>query len=248
MFTKKEVNYLSKVSELNHSVDKMIKDVNDLNIMAMTIVAKKDPKNLTQDMIVAMASQGIDPRDINEDIKDVLPECFEVYREGEEPSTVKETSRISHKKVNVRNAADKSSAAGDMVRPKDIPDIQLSTSEVPPTGKFTGNIVHDDLKKRGVIFAKCNKSPEIEERVVDELIQAADDRDIMIQEFIVNEKEGVKTLKAWMESGVIDYIIMNELNAYSQNQVAQFFLLDDAYRRGIKILLKDNDFNPVFPF
>ena len=248
MFTKKEVNYLSKVSELNHSVDKLIKDVNDLNIIAMTIVAKKDPKNLTQDMIIAMASQGIDPRDINEDLKDVLPECFEVYREGEEPVDNKETSKIARKKVNIRNAADKSSVTRDNVRLKDIPDIHPSASEVPPTGKVTGNIVHDDLKKRGVIFAKCNKSPEIEERVVDELIQAADDRDIMIQEFIVNEKEGVKTLKAWMESGVIDYIIMNELNAYSQNQVAQFFLLDDAYRRGIKILLKDNDFNPVFPF
>lgn len=248
MFTKKEVNYLSKVSELNRSVDKLIKDVNDLNIMAMTIVAKKDPKNLTQDMIIAMASQGIDPRDINEDLKDVLPECFEVYREGEEPANNKEHSKIVRKKVNIRNVADKSSVTEEGVRPKEIPDIQPFISEVPPTGKITGNIVYDDLKKRGVIFVKCNKSPDIEERVVDELIQAADDRDIMIQEFIVNENEGVKTLKAWMESGVIDYIIMNELNAYSQNQVAQFFLLDDAYRRGIKILLKDNDFNPVFPF
>ena len=103
------------------------------------------------------------------------------------------------------------------------------------------------MKKRGVIFVRCNKSPEIEERVVDELIQAADNRDIMIQEFIVNEKDGVNKLKAWMESGVIDYIIMNSIDEYSQNPISRFFFIDEAYQKGIRILLKSNDYNPIFP-
>ena len=70
----------------------------------------------------------------------------------------------------------------------------------------------------------------------------------MIQEFIVNEKEGVNKLKAWMESGVIDYIIMNRLEEYNQFKIPQFFFLDEAHRRGIKVLLKENDFNPIFPY
>lgn len=227
MYTNEEIDVLTRVTGINHSLEELIEEVNKLNIYAMTIVARKDPKNLTKEMIFSLLQYGIDVRGVNKNPKGEVPECLK---------------DICKKDPKIK--ADKRKE--DI--PKNIKDIQPSASEVPPTGKVTGNIVHDDLKKRGVIFVRCNKAPDIEERVVDELIQAANDRDIMIQEFIVNEQDGVNKLKAWMESGVIDYIIMNDLGEYSQAKIAQFFFVDDAYRRGIKILLKANDFNPIFPF
>lgn len=239
--TEKEVKVLTLVSNVNHSMDQLIDSVNDLNILAMTIVAEKDPKNVTKEMIISLAKAGIDVRDINKDFDDVLPECLEISREDETTSINENiTEEIIRKKAKELDE-----------RIEKIMDRRAKSKEksVPLTGrKNTGNIVHDDLKKRGVIFVRCNKSPEIEDRVVDELIKAADDRDIMIQEFIVNEKDGVNKLKAWMESGVIDYIIMNRLEEYNQSKIPQFFLLDEAYRRGIRILLKENEFNPVFPY
>ncbi len=239
--TEKEVKVLTLVSNVNHSMDDLIDSVNDLNILAMSIVAEKDPENVTKDMIIALAKAGIDVRDINKDFKDILPDCLEINRE-EETAPVNEsiTEELIKNKAKELNE-----------RIERIMERRVKSKEepFPPIGrKNTGNIVHDDLKKRGVIFVRCNKSPEIEDRVVDELIKAADDRDIMIQEFIVNEKDGVNKLKAWMESGVIDYIIMNRLEEYNQSKIPQFFFLDEAYRRGIRILLKENEFNPVFPY
>ena len=238
--TEKEVKVLTLVSNVNHSMDDLIDSVNDLNVLAMTIVAEKDPKNITKDMIIALAKAGIDVRDINKDFDDVLPECLEISRE-------EETTPINE---NITEELIKKKAKELDERIEKIMERRAKSKEksVPPTGrKNTGNIVHDDLKKRGVIFVRCNKSPEIEERVVDELIQAADNRDIMIQEFIVNEKDGVNKLKAWMESGVIDYIIMNSIDEYSQNPITRFFFIDEAYQKGIRILLKSNDYNPIFP-
>ena len=239
--SEKEVKVLTLVSNVNHSMDDLIDSVNDLNILAMMIVAEKDPKNVTKDMIIALAKAGIDVRDINKDFKDILPDCLDINRE-EETAPINEgiTEELIKNKAKELNE-----------RIEKIMERRVKSKEepVPPIGrKNTGNIVHDDLKKRGVIFVRCNKSPEIEDRVVDELIKAADDRDIMIQEFIVNEKDGVNKLKAWMESGIIDYIIMNRLEEYNQSKIPQFFLLDEAYRRGIRILLKENEFNPVFPY
>ena len=229
MYTNEEINVLSAVTEINHNMDDLIKAVNDLNIMSMKIVAEKDPENVTKDMILALAKSGIDVRDLNDYFNDVLPECLEI----EDKKSIHEPQMI---KVKVKKR-------------KAVKEADPAMGAVPPTGRrFTGNIVHDDEKKRGVIFVKCNKSPEIEDMVVDELIQAANDRDIMIQEFIVNEKDGVNKLKAWMESEMIDYVIMNNLNEYSQYPVTQFYFLDHAFRCGIKVLLKDNGFNPVLPF
>jgi hypothetical protein len=112
--------------------------------------------------------------------------------------------------------------------------------------KKIGNIVHDDEVKRGVIFAKCNKSLDIENAVVDVLQDAATDRDINIQEYIVNEQDGLEKLKTWMDSGVISYIIMNNLDEYSRSKASQFF--EHAFRQGIQILLRDNDFRPIIEY
>ena len=266
MFTEKEIDFLNEVSKRNSLMDELIDEMNNLNIEAMTIIAKKDPENLTPEMIIELARHSIDVRDLNDYFKSILPECFELVHKTDKAVKPKAENKINRRKVNIRKVNERSQGQ-DMednisesqmdqvtnrrqsdMKIKDIPYIQTSASAVPPTGKVTGNVVHDDLKKRGVIFVRCNKSPDIEERVVDELIQAANDRDIMIQEFILNEQDGVNKLKAWMESGVIDYIIMNDLGEYSQAKIAQFFFVDDAYRRGIKILLKANDYNPIFPF
>ena len=229
MYTNEEINVLSAVTELNHNMDDLIEAVNDLNIMSMKIVAEKDPENVTKEMILALAKNGIDVRNLNDYFNNVLPECLEISDKDS-----KQEPQMIRVKVKKRKTAK---------------EVDSSMGAVPPTDRrLTGNIVHDDEKKRGVIFVKCNKSPEIENRVVDELIQAANDRDIMIQEFIVNEKDGVNKLNAWMESEMIDYIIMNNLDEYSQYPVTQFYLLDHAFRCGIKVLLKNNEFKPVLPF
>ena len=252
MYTNEEINVLSAVTEINHNMDDLIEAVNNLNIMSMKIVAEKDPENVTNEMILALARNGVDVRDLNDYFNDVLPECLEIV----DKKTIHEPQMI---KVKVKKKTDKTGKASDrnqdetlQLHAEDVQPIPRNAKSVmgavPPAGRrYTDNVVHDD-KKRGVIFAKCNKSPEIENRVVDELIQAANDRDIMIRAFIVNEKDGVDKLKAWMESETIDYIIMNNLEEYSQYQLTQFYFLDEAFRCGIKVLLKDNDFNPVFPF
>lgn len=232
-YTEKDVEFLSLVTNINHGMDNLIDKVNDLNIMAMGIVAEKDPKSVTKEMIISMAKKGIDVRDINEEFADVLPDCFEVYREEDKTDRAR-TKAKTGKKISPKDSADS--------------EIQPVAGAVPPSGiKKTGNVIHDDEKKRGVIFVKCNKDIDIETRVVDELIQAAIDRDIWIQEFIVNEKDGIDKLKSWIESGVIDYIIMNRLEEFSQSKITQFFFLDHAYHKGIKVLLKDNDYKPIFP-
>ena len=257
MYTKEEINVLSAVTEINHNMDALIGAVNDLNIMSMKIVAEKDPENVTKEMILALASNGIDVRDLNDYFKNVLPECLEIAGadKSQEPQFIK--VKVKKKRAAKREPEKKSESERDetLQLREDVKPIagvvpaQSVKDAVPPTGRrYTGNIVHGDDKKRGVIFAKCNKSPEIENRVVDVLIQAANDRNIMIQEFIVNEKDGMNKLKAWMESEMIDYVIMNNLDEYSQYPVTQFYFLDEAYRCGVKVLLKDNDFNPVFPF
>lgn len=254
--TEKEVKVLSLVTNVNHSMDQLIDSVNDLNIMAMTIVAEKDPKNVTKDMIISLAKAGIDVRDINKDFADVLPECLEISREEETAPVKEDITEELNKGIREKSKEDLINEINERAKNLDERIAKLmehrarsKESTAPPTGrKNTGNIVHDDLKKRGVIFVRCNKAPEIEDKVVDELIQAATDRDIWIQEFIVNEKDGINKLKAWIESGIIDYIIMNRLEEYNQFKIPQFFFLDEAYRRGIKILLKENDFNPVFPY
>ena len=263
MYTKEDINVLRTVSEMNHNMDALMEIVNNFNISAMKIVAEKDPEKVTPEMIIIMANHGVDVRELNDYFQDVVPECLEIRgKDTEKDSEIKKVNVV--KKPVMRRSTDRKNiktdkAVDDQVDEtfklghedvKPIPEMfSIKKGSVPPSGrKNTGNIVHDDLKKRGVIFVRCNKSPEIEERVVDELIQAADDRDIMIQEFIVNEKEGVNKLKAWMESGVIDYIIMNRLEEYNQFKIPQFFFLDEAHRRGIKVLLKDNDFNPIFPY
>lgn len=263
MYTKEDINVLRAVSEMNHNMDALMGVVNDFNISAMKIVAEKEPEKVTPQMIIIMANHGVDVRELNDYFKDVVPECLEIRgKDTEKDPEIKKVNVV--KKPVMRRSTDRKNiktdkAVDDQVDEtfklghedvKPIPEMfSIKKGSVPPSGrKNTGNIVHDDLKKRGVIFVRCNKSPEIEERVVDELIQAADDRDIMIQEFIVNEKEGVNKLKAWMESGVIDYIIMNRLEEYNQFKIPQFFFLDEAHRRGIKVLLKENDFNPIFPY
>ena len=43
--TEKEVKVLTLVSNVNHSMDQLIDSVNDLNILAMMIVAEKDPRS-----------------------------------------------------------------------------------------------------------------------------------------------------------------------------------------------------------
>ena len=97
---------------------------------------------------------------------------------------------------------------------------------------------------------------------MDDFIESVNDLNIMSMkmvaekdpENVTNEmilalaRNGVDKLKDWMESETIDYIIMNNLEEYSQYQLTQFYFLDEAFRCGIKVLLKDNDFNPVFPF
>ena len=150
-----------------------------------------------------MANHGVDVRELNDYFQDVVPECLEIRgKDTEKDSEIKKVNVV--KKPVMRRSTDRKNiktdkAVDDQVDEtfnlghedvKPIPEMySIKKGSVPPSGrKNTGNIVHDDPKKRGVIFVRCNKSPEIEERVVDELIQAADDRDIMIQEFIVNEK------------------------------------------------------------
>ncbi len=262
MYTKEDINVLRTVSEMNHNMDALMEIVNNFNISAMKIVAEKDPEKVTPEMIIIMANHGVDVRELNDYFQDVVPECLEIRgKSTEKEPEIRKVNEV--KKPVMRRATDRKNIKTDKTVDdqvgetfklghedvKPIPEMSSIKSSVPPAGrKNTGNIVQDDLKKRGVIFVRCNKSPEIVERVVDELIQAADDRDIMIQEFIVNEKEGVNKLKAWMESGVIDYIIMNRLEEYNQFKIPQFFFLDEAHRRGIKVLLKENDFNPIFPY
>lgn len=112
----------------------------------------------------------------------------------------------------------------------------------------TGNILHDDDKKRGVIYVKNDKDRPDINKILDDLYEAADNRDIHIPDCIYSDKDGKKKLNAWMESGVINFIIMKDLDEYSIDKVAQFYFLDKAFRDGIKVLLKANDYNPVFPF
>ena len=50
--TEKEVKVLSLITNVNHGMDQLIDSVNDLNILAMTIVAEKDSKNVTKEMII----------------------------------------------------------------------------------------------------------------------------------------------------------------------------------------------------
>ena len=91
MYTNEEINVLSAVTEINHNMDALIGAVNDLNIMSMKIVAEKDPENVTKEMILALASNGIDVRNLNDYFKDVLPECLEIAGEdkAQEPQFIK---------------------------------------------------------------------------------------------------------------------------------------------------------------
>ena len=229
MYTELELSVLQRITDINKSLEELIESVNKINVVGMYIVAVKEPKKITKEMILTLLQYGIDISNLNKNPKGDLPECFKPIFEKANPKT---TITDDHKE-DVTQQTNEESLEPDSIRSTRI--------------KKTGNIVHDDLKKRGVIYVRCNKSPEIENRVVDDLIQAADDRDIMIQEFIVNEKDGVNKLKAWVESGVIDYIIMNSIDEYSQNPITRFFFIDEAYQKGIRILLKSNDYNPIFP-
>lgn len=243
MLSKKDVKFLNEVSTINHEMDSLIALVNKMNISAMKIVAEKDPMNLTPDMVVALAREGIDVRDINQNLAAILPDCLVVKDEPQEENKVSKDKAfykdISEEIQKMHNDSFKKVRGSRSVKAESI---------VKTTPNKTGNIIHDDDVKRGVIFAKCNKSPDIENEVVDVLQDAASDRDINIQEYIVNDKDGVEKLNTWMESGVISYILMNNLDEFSKSKTSQFYFVDHAFRQGIQILLRDNDFIPIVPF
>lgn len=242
MLDKNDVRFLEEVTKVNYGMDKLIDNVNRMNIEAMKLVAEKDPMNLTPDMVVALAREGIDVRDINPDLKAILPECLVIKDEAK----INESAPVDERFIKDVNDEIQKTHKDEFKKLRGRSKKKETVVNTSP--KKIGNIVHDDEVKRGVIFAKCNKSLDIENAVVDVLQDAATDRDINIQEYIVNEQDGLEKLKTWMDSGVISYIIMNNLDEYSRSKASQFFFLEHAFRQGIQILLKDNDFRPIIEY
>ncbi len=83
--------------------------------------------------------------------------------------------------------------------------------------------------------------------MLDRMFDAATDRDILVQDMIVNELNGKDKLKQWVGTGVINYILINNLNEYSRNRIDQENLVEAAYRNGIHILVGENEFRPIIP-
>lgn len=216
MYSKREIKFLEEVTNINHEMDVIIELVNVMNVDAMKIVAKKDPENLSPEMVVSLAKAGIDVRELNPMIKEMLPGCLdideEILRKGQ-------------------------------IEMKEIKDKMKKAQK-----KMTGNVVHDDDEKRAVIFINNKMSDADSDKLLDEFYDEATARDIRILDRIVNEKAGKDKLHAWIESGVIDYIIMDKLEDYSLGKASQFFFEDKARIAGIKILLKANGYNPVIPY
>ena len=122
MYTNEEINVLSAVTEINHNMDDLIEAVNNLNIMSMKIVAEKDPENVTNEMILALAKNGVDVRDLNDYFNDVLPECLEIV----DKKTIHEPQMI---KVKVKKKTDKTGKVSDRNQDE---TLQLHAEDVQP--------------------------------------------------------------------------------------------------------------------
>lgn len=79
--TDEDIVFLVEVTRINHEMEALVELVNFINRKAMELVAEKDPSRFTPDMIIQLATAGIDVRKINPDLKDILPECLEIDEE-----------------------------------------------------------------------------------------------------------------------------------------------------------------------
>lgn len=227
MLNERVERILNVVAELNNKVDGVYKVLSDLNMETFLMVVENDPAKLTSDMIVEFAKQGMDLTEFTPVAKAMVPPCYSMKNPkdimDEESSSFTDESDV---KEGVRKA--------------------FSRKPVKEKAKAANPILDDGLK-RGVIFARCNKDKKIEDEYVDRLVDAADERDIRIQDFIINEKGGLEKLHQWIESGVINYLIINSLREYARDELAQCNLLDKAFKHGVQILIGENEFRPVIP-
>lgn len=257
MLNERVMSIMLKTVELNEIIKKLNKSMDDLNLEMVLVSIENNPSLLTSDMIVEFAKAGIDLTKLTPVAKGMVPPCFHPASISEEENEKGDTERghkdsvNSNKDIDGYRAFDPEDTTEKLTSDKNHfikKGINISSdSPKEKKKKLSKSPLLADGDKRGVIFIRCNKDVNIENQVLDRMFDAATDRDILVQDMIVNELNGKDKLKQWVGTGVINYILINNLNEYSRNRIDQENLVEAAYRNGIHILVGENEFRPIIP-
>ena len=258
MLNERTKNLIFKAAELNENMDKLMESVKDLNIEVFLAGIESNPSALTPDMIVDFAKHGIDLTELTPVAKAMVPPCFHSVASAEEDTNQHENGADASKhpevkKVGPEDPTEELTTDKNHFIKKNVNKVQVedtTTAKVDSSAikrrhkKYTEQI---SSEKGGIIFLRCNKNPDIENRVLDRLYDAATDKGIYVEDKIVNELKGMEKLKQLIENGSVKYILINNLNEYSRNSIEQEKLVENAFRNGIHILVGENGFLPIIP-
>ena len=90
---------------------------------------------------------------------------------------------------------------------------------------------------KGVVFVKCRADSGLESAMIDELVNVAKEKGIVIQDYIVNVRSRQEVLKHWIGTDSIQVVLLHSMTEYSAEPEEQKELFQLAAEHGVSFMI-----------
>lgn len=215
------------LQELQNHLQAMELPFGELNLDVYLAWLEAHSELITPDLIKYFARYGVDLTELSPVAKKKAPDCLKIRNPFDD---------IAEAKNRVKQKSEKEPAKKKVHIPSESKDQR--------EGNWLDEI---EFSYRGVAFVKCKPDSELEDEMVDELLDVANQRDVYIQDYIVNQKSAKETLKHWIGTNAIDVVLIHSMIEYSPDPKEQSELFRLAAENGVCFLIGTMNYETVYP-
>lgn len=191
----------------------------ELNLEVYLALIEQHPEMITPQLYHEFSKHGVNLTVLSPVAKRKAPDCLKIRNPFDDIAEAKQ--RAEQKAANNRH-------------------YRMS-------GQQTMGDIPNDSGSKGVIFVKCRPDTELENQMVDELVNVANERGIYIQDYIVNPVNAKSALQNWIGTDSIDVVLMHSMIEYSSDEKEQSELFRLAGEHDVSFLLGTMGYKPVYP-